>query len=364
MWRRILASLCLLELLALVVGSWTPKASALQNDTWQFAVSGDSRNCGDVVMPGIAERVLQRKAVFFWHLGDFRNLSNFDEDMQHRAERLAKPMTISEYVTTAWQDFIDNQVLPFGTLPVFLGIGNHELVPPKTGEEFIAQFGDWLNAPVLQQQRLKDDPRDHRVRTYYHWIHRGVDFVFLDNASPNQIDRAQMTWFERVLSRAASDPEVKTVVVGMHRALPDSLSADHAMDESPAGTKSGRHIYGGLLEFREQSGKRVYILAGHSHYYLEGNFNTRYWQTHGGVLPGWIVGTAGAQRYALPPAAKDAATAETNVYGYLLGTINAGGEIRFEFQRMNEADIPAAVKSRYSPEFVHWCFAENTRARP
>jgi hypothetical protein len=31
--------------------------SAQSSDNWSFAVSGDSRNCGDIVMPGIAEGV-------------------------------------------------------------------------------------------------------------------------------------------------------------------------------------------------------------------------------------------------------------------------------------------------------------------
>src|SRR5882762_9920398 len=35
--------------------------------TWRFVVSGDSRNCGDVVMPGIAETAKKNQAVFYWH---------------------------------------------------------------------------------------------------------------------------------------------------------------------------------------------------------------------------------------------------------------------------------------------------------
>jgi hypothetical protein len=47
--------------------------SALAQDTWKFAVSGDSRNCGDIVMPAIAAGVLKSGAEFYWHLGDFRS---------------------------------------------------------------------------------------------------------------------------------------------------------------------------------------------------------------------------------------------------------------------------------------------------
>ncbi len=48
---------------------------------WKFAVSGDSRNCGDIVMPAIAAGVHKSGAVFYWHLGDFRAIYELDEDM-------------------------------------------------------------------------------------------------------------------------------------------------------------------------------------------------------------------------------------------------------------------------------------------
>ena len=53
--------------------------SAQSSDNWSFAVSGDSRNCGDIVMPGIAEGVRADKAQFYWHLGDYRATYDFKE---------------------------------------------------------------------------------------------------------------------------------------------------------------------------------------------------------------------------------------------------------------------------------------------
>ena len=53
----------------------------------------------------------------------------------------------------------------------------------------------------------------------------------------------------------------------------------------------------------------------------------------------------------------------TNVYGYLRAALHADGEIDFEFRKLEEADIPAAVAERFTPKFVHWCFAENSNAR-
>src|SRR5580692_900956 len=108
----------------------TARAQRPANGPWRFVVSGDSRNCGDVVMPGIAELAKKDQAAFYWHLGDLRAIYNFDEDIQHQPEHLAKPLTIADYETIAWPDFIDSQIAPFGSIPFFLGIGNHETIPP------------------------------------------------------------------------------------------------------------------------------------------------------------------------------------------------------------------------------------------
>ena len=336
--------------------------SSTQNSTivMRFAVSGDSRDCGDVVMPAIAVKVLAQQPAFYWHLGDFRKIYDFDEDMQHEPEHLAKPMAIADYESLAWGDFIENQTVPFGSLPVFLGIGNHETTFPKTRPELIAQFADWFDAPVIREQRLRDDPLDHLLRAYYHWIENGVDFINLDNATPDQFDKAQLAWFEKVLARDEANPEIHSIVVGMHEALPESISASHSMNESAAGTDSGRRVYADLLRAQNESHKYVYVLQSHSHYYMANIFNTPYWKAHGGILPGWIIGTAGAVRYALPEKSSDASAAMTKIYGYLLASVSANGEIRFEFEKIDESDIPVTVVSRFTPEFVHWCFAENT----
>jgi hypothetical protein len=53
----------------------------------------------------------------------------------------------------------------------------------------------------------------------------------------------------------------------------------------------------------------------------------------------------------------------TNVYGSLLATVQPNGEIDFEFQKEEEADVPATVTARYGKDFVHWCFAENSQAK-
>ena len=141
---------------ALLCGGASAQTSSTGGN-WQFAVSGDSRNCGDVVMPAIAADVLQRHSKFYWHLGDFRAIYTFDEDFTHQPEHKGRLLTLSEYQGSAWQDFLDSQITPFGDLQVFLGIGNHETIPPKTREEYISQFADWLEKPEIRAQRLRDD---------------------------------------------------------------------------------------------------------------------------------------------------------------------------------------------------------------
>src|SRR5579863_4787198 len=108
----------------------TASAQQPAHGTWRFLASGDSRNCGDVVMPGIAEIAKKNQAAFYWHLGDLRAIYTIDEDIQHQPERIAKPLSIADYETIAWPDFIDSQIGPFGSIPFFVGIGNHEIIPP------------------------------------------------------------------------------------------------------------------------------------------------------------------------------------------------------------------------------------------
>ena len=54
----------------------------------------------------------------------------------------------------------------------------------------------------------------------------------------------------------------------------------------------------------QAAGKHVYLIASHSHYYSPNIFNTPYWKQHSNrVVPGLIIGLAGAYRYALPKTA-------------------------------------------------------------
>src|SRR5437868_10761849 len=271
---------------------------SLYGQTWQFAVSGDSRDCGDVVMPAIANSIVTTQAQFYWHLGDFRKIYDFDEDMQ-ATQPPNKPMNISDYESAAWPDFIAQQVAPFGNFKVFLSIGNHETIPPMTNEAWIAQFGDWLTLPEIVAQRLKDDPNDRLLKAYYHWTSHGVDFISVDNSVNYAFDSTQQKWIEKRIDADVKDASITTIVLGGHAALPHSLSCDHSMNQTADGERSGTSVYKKLLDAKK-AGKKVYLIASHSHFLQENVFDTPYWNNNGGVLPGWIVGTAGAVRYRLP----------------------------------------------------------------
>ncbi|HEV2248861.1 MAG TPA: hypothetical protein VGW37_19625, partial [Terriglobia bacterium] len=142
------------------------RAAAQQNlveapdATWTFAVSGDSRNCGDVVMPAVAAGAQAHDAAFYWHLGDFRWGTDIDQDMAHEEGYRGHQISVSQYLDSNWNDFIQNQLLPFGNTPVFLVIGNHEL-HFKTEQDYLVEFANWLNTPIIQKQRLEDNPSDY-----------------------------------------------------------------------------------------------------------------------------------------------------------------------------------------------------------
>src|ERR1700738_4761324 len=137
MSRRGLAVLSGLTLILQAAG-----VLAQEGDTWRFAVGGDSRNCGDVVMPAVAAGARAAQASFYWHLGDFRAIYDFDQDLVAARRATSRPLTISDYLRTAWDDFIESQLSPFGSIPVYLAIGNHETISPKTRAEYLIQFAD------------------------------------------------------------------------------------------------------------------------------------------------------------------------------------------------------------------------------
>jgi hypothetical protein len=354
--------------------------------TWRFIVSGDSRNCGDVVVPTIAADSLAKyQPSFYWHLGDLRAIYKIDEDMAAAAQQSGQSLSCKTYFERAWPDFIDNQIRPFGNTRFYLGIGNHEVIKPMTRDQFSSVFEDWLATPRRLMERTeaqqiasaKSGPCVEIANkpyvtnlTYYHFIQGVVDFIYLDNASGSfsypmekpagSYSRDQVSWFDCILERATNNPSIATVVVGMHEALPYSRANDHSMCDDPTqkteGCETGKHVYEALLKLHEK--KNVYVLASHSHFYMDKLFDD---QPPGHRLPGWIVGTAGAIRYPLPPHVDPGPGAQRDVYGYLLATVEPNGEIDFDFKEVKETDVPAEVRKRYPSALLGWCFAHNSQ---
>src|SRR5262249_49624044 len=93
--------------LALLLVSCGAAAEQSPGAAWKFVVGGDSRNCGDVVMPAVAAGANSAGAAFYWHLGDYRALRDFHQDLVE-ARRVAggRPHTILEYQRSARDDFL------------------------------------------------------------------------------------------------------------------------------------------------------------------------------------------------------------------------------------------------------------------
>jgi len=361
---RSTAIICFVSLAGIMALAQQSSPTHESAKSWSFAVSGDSRNCGNVVVPAIAAAVKKDGAAFFWHLGDFRAISRPDEDyvVEPRNKSEGKAPDRASYLSAAWDDFISHQLSLFAPTPVYLAPGNHETVAPKTHDDYVNKFQSWFDTPELKAQRLKDDPSATAPTAYYHWIKDGVDFISLDNASNHAYDDQQLKWLFALVSRDEANKDIRTIVVGMHEALPDSLSAGHSMCSTSDGITSGRAVYKALVHAHHAAHKKVYVLASHSHFYLENAYNTPYWKdprNGGTVLPGWIVGTAGAVRYKLPPNLPPGTVAHDHVYGYLTGTVAPNGAINFAFHELNEDALKQAKTADYTDDFIDQCFSQN-----
>lgn len=333
-------------------------AAAQANDaTWTFAVSGDSRNCGDFVMPVIAAKVQAEHDTFYWHLGDFRWMSQPDQDLVSMLPE-NKPLSIEEYHRTAWDDFLTHQMTSFGSFPVFLGRGNHENVPPMTRDGYTAKFQKYLDRPEIAAQRKSDGVEAGPIGPWYHWTENGVDFITLDNASREEFSDAQLKWLRGVLDRdLAPNSGVRAIIAGMHEALPHSKGSEHAMDDWELGERTGDLVYTWFYD-AQAAGKHVYLIASHSHYYSPNIFSTPYWKQHTNrVVPGLIIGAAGAHRYALPKTADK--TARSHIYGYVQGVVHADGQIDFNLHVFSEDDLKQYRWPNAPLDAIHDCFVNN-----
>ncbi|HEV8577869.1 MAG TPA: metallophosphoesterase [Thermoanaerobaculia bacterium] len=337
--------------------------------TWYFAFSGDSRDCGDLIMPKIARDIEGLRATapveLYWHLGDFRRLygpdcdivkrTHPDWDCKKRPEGELGSDEMNRYLDGAWDDFIERQVAPFGSTPVFLGIGNHELAAGRTRDVFRRKFQQWLTSGPIHLQRIQDSSKRFYTTegdTYYHFVRNGVDFIYLDNADEESFSADQLNWLAKVLANDAADPTVKTIVAGMHEALPYSKQRGHAMDATCQGLCSGEQAYDLLYRAQQIGGKHVYVFASHSHLFVEDAFGGQPEHT-GQVLPGWVVGTAGAEQYRQE--------ADPIQYGYALATVHPDGTLDVAFREVKR-DSPPLAAGPGADQLTAFCFEKNKRA--
>jgi len=350
--KRLLLTLPIMVILSYASALAQPPAA------WTFAVSGDSRNCGDFVMPVIAARVKEEGDAFYWHLGDFRAMYQVDQDMASMQPPGAT-LTLDQYKPIAWDDFQKHQLDSFGNFPVFLGRGNHETIG-MTREDYLKKFADYLNRPEITAQNKVDGVNASPAGSpWYHFVRNGVDFITLDNSTKDEFSDAQMAWLKGVLDRdTVPGSTVTTIIAGMHEALPNSTSSNHAMDSNGQhSTDTGEQAYRWFAA-AQAAGKHVYLVASHSHFYSPGIYDTPQWRKEGIVVPGVIIGSAGAHRYLLPP--NPAPGSKTHVYGYLQATVYPLGTVSFEMLEIGESEMIASRWPNAPLAAIYECFAHNS----
>lgn len=308
-------------------------------------------------MPAIAAKTKAEKDTFYWHLGDFRWMSQPDEDLLSM-QPAGSSLSLQAYQQLAWDDFLTHQMKAFESTPVFLGRGNHETVPPMNRDGYVTKFSKFLDRPEIAAQRMSDGASGAPLGPWYHWVQGWVDFITLDNSSRDEFSDAQLKWLRSVLDHdLAPNSGIRAIVAGMHEALPHSTGAEHAMDDWYLGERTGELVYTWFYD-AQAAGKHVYLIASHSHYYSPNIYNTPFWKQYSNqVVPGLIIGTAGAHRYPLPKTADR--TARTHIYGYVQGAAQADGTIDFSLHELSEEDL---LHSRW-PEAplgaIHECFVGN-----
>ena len=108
----------------LVVKKEPPKQSKLcqrRRAPGGSSSSGDSRNCGDVVMPAIAANSMSGTGLPSTGISAmFAPCTKLMKTWFGRARRLASTQCES-YHNRAWQDFIDHQIVPLAR-PVFISV--------------------------------------------------------------------------------------------------------------------------------------------------------------------------------------------------------------------------------------------------
>ena len=158
------------------------KADASPASSWKFVVGGDSRNCGDVIMPVVAAGANSAGASFLLAPRGLPGaLHDFDEDLPRRSARSPARSRWRSSTTSAARGTTSSRAssLPFGSIPVYPAIGKprarrSQVAPGK----FLSAVRGLVQCPAdPRAQRLKDNPKGPPAEVVHHWIQNGVDFI-------------------------------------------------------------------------------------------------------------------------------------------------------------------------------------------
>ncbi len=165
--------------------------------------------------------------------------------------------------------------------------------------------------------------------------------------------------------RQESNPEVKSVVVGMHEALPDSIANYHSMGDNlpTAGPSERRKRSIKLCWLSATKATSPSTCSPATRIFIWRIFSTRAKLKENGAkpLPGWIVGTAGAVRYPLPDGRTAARRRRMSMdtcwprFQPMARSIYVRG-----IARIRRSAVRAAA---LSGDRVPWCFAHNSMNR-
>ncbi|USK36466.1 phosphodiester glycosidase family protein (plasmid) [Bacillus sp. F19] len=127
--------------------------------------------------------------------------------------------------------------------PIYYVPGNHEIMGTGNLDNFMKTFN----------------------KNKYFFTHEGTQFALLDSSTGSfrTSDFDQLVEFKKTLEKAASDPNIKNLVVFGHHPTRDPLSTQNSQLSD---RKEAELIETWLTKFREESGgKGVVYLSGHAH---------------------------------------------------------------------------------------------------
>jgi len=127
--------------------------------TWRFVVSGDSRNCGDVVMPGLRERRRKIRPVLL-AFGRICGPSTLSTKTSNTAEyrETAIDCGLRKHCVA---DFIDSQIAPFGSIPFFVALGITRRFRPEDSRRLSSAVCRLADTPCVARATL-GTTEDHR----------------------------------------------------------------------------------------------------------------------------------------------------------------------------------------------------------